>query len=178
MQEIWLPIPGYEGFYEASCLGLIRSVSRFAQRSNGAKFKKHGRILAPQWANRRYASVSISVNGLIKTVPVHRLVARTFVPNPLCLSEVNHIDGQRSNNAASNLEWVSRAQNNDHAIKTGLKPPVLGSRHGMAKLSEDQVIEIRKLRSSGVKGVDVARIFNITPQAVSEIHRKKYWTHI
>lgn len=96
--EHWKPIAGYEELYEVSDLGRVRSL-------------KAGRCLKPQAAGLGYKKVELYRTGKRKSVFVHRLVAKAFVPNPSKFLEVNHIDEDKSNNAASNLEWCSRKYN-------------------------------------------------------------------
>lgn len=178
MQETWKQIPGLEGLYEASSLGRIRSLDRLAVSNKGTARYISGRIISEQWTNRRYADLSIANNGSVKTMKVHRLVALAFIPNKNGFLEVNHIDGNRRNNSPDNLEWVTRKQNNDHAISSGLKPPIKGSHHGKSKLNESQVAEIKRLLSSGTSGREIARAFNISPSTVCHINRSKGWNHV
>ena len=131
MNEIWKAIPGYEGYYEASTLGRIRSVERIVM--NKAKVTGADRpclikskILKP-YARKFERSnilprlcVAFSVGGKLKTQQVHSLVAKTFIPNPQGLETVNHKDGNPLNNMVENLEWLSRADNQRHAFANGL----------------------------------------------------------
>ncbi|MCM1530431.1 MAG: NUMOD4 motif-containing HNH endonuclease [Alistipes sp.] len=113
MQEIWKPIPGYEGYYEASSYGRVRSIERVAKGRRGfAHIKSH--ILKPNNVHDGYKQVKFSINGIKAQPLLHRLIAITFVPNPLCLPQVNHIDGNKENNHADNLEWCTAAYNSQH----------------------------------------------------------------
>lgn len=178
MQETWKQIPGLEGLYEASSFGRIRSLDRLSISKTGTVRYFSGKIISEQWTNRRYADLSIANNGSVKIMKVHRLVAMAFIPNENGFSEVNHIDGNRRNNSPDNLEWVTRKQNNDHAISSGLKPPVKGSHHGNSKLNESQVAEIKQLLSSGSSGREIARAFHISPTTVCRINRSNSWRHV
>lgn len=113
MQEIWKDIPNYENLYLASNLGRIKSISN----------PKRIKILKPSISNGGYQKIQLYKGGKCKTLYVHRLIALTFIPNPNNKEEVNHIDGNKFNNNANNLEWVSRSENQLHAIKTGLREP-------------------------------------------------------
>lgn len=120
MQEIWKDIEGYEGLYQVSNLGNVKSLSfgaRNIRKSNVAKFLKQSPT------NCGYYKVELYNNGERKMMYVHRLVALAFIPNPEQKSQVNHIDGDKSNNVASNLEWVSSRENLKHATDTGLRTP-------------------------------------------------------
>ena len=124
MEEIWKPISGYEGIYEISNLGAIKSLERIVKNSgvHGGYVKLKERILKPRENKKRngYYEISLKKDGIEKRFKVHRLVAIAFIPNPNNKPEVNHIDGNKSNNSASNLEWVSSKENKEHAWKIGL----------------------------------------------------------
>lgn len=113
--EKWKPIDGFEGFYEVSDKGRVRSVSRTIRQSNGTERTKKSHVLA-QTAHYRngYLSVMLSKEGCKKRVSVHRLVASAFVPNDKHLPEVNHKDETKTNNSAENLEWCDRRYNNTY----------------------------------------------------------------
>lgn len=104
----WLPIKDYEGLYEVSDTGLVRN-SKGQIRS--AKPNK----------NIQYLQIDLYKQNIRTHKYIHRLVAEAFIPNPNNLSEINHIDGNKQNNLVSNLEWISKKGNTEHAIKTGLK---------------------------------------------------------
>lgn len=121
-KEIWKDIPEYKGMYQASNLGRIRSLDRkITQLANGGKTKftymKKGRILAQGIQNGGYPIVSISVNAKRKICTVHRLVASAFIDNPNNYREVNHKDGNKSNNSIENLEWVKHSDNIKHSYR-------------------------------------------------------------
>lgn len=125
MKEIWKDIPGFENVYQVSNLGNVRSVDRFIfyANPNGKNKGKSvkGCLLTRRKSFGKYFSVNLSTTGKgKKSYFVHRLVAKTFIPNPLNLEQVNHIDGNIYNNKAENLEWVTMSQNIRHAYKTGL----------------------------------------------------------
>lgn len=116
--ETWKPVVGYEGFYEVSDLGRVRSVSRIARikRGNGEyDYRVKGKIVEPQERRHGYLAVCLygkeSKNGRFTQKSVHRLVAEAFLPNPNGYSEVNHKDENKQNNALSNLEWCDRKHN-------------------------------------------------------------------
>jgi hypothetical protein len=106
--EVWRDIPGYEGLYQASTFGRIKSLVRRKER-----------VLKPTVRRDGYASVKICGKKQQRKL-VHRLVAETFLANPQNKREVNHLDGNKTNNSISNLEWVSPSENKKHAYKTGL----------------------------------------------------------
>lgn len=118
----WLPIKNYEGLYEVSDTGLIRN------------FKGQIRSTKPN-KNVQYLQVDLYKQNIRTHKYIHRLVAEAFIPNPNNLSEINHIDGNKQNNLVSNLEWVSKKENTEHAIRTGLKTY-------KTRLSEEEFLQI------------------------------------
>lgn len=110
--EIWKDVNVYEGAYQISNLGNIKSLPRKNTK---------GKILKPAKNNRGYLRVGLCYKGKVRYDSVHRLVAETFIPNPKKLPEVNHIDGDKLNNKVENLEWVTKGENQSHAYKTGLR---------------------------------------------------------
>lgn len=113
--EIWRDICGYEGFYQVSNQGHIRSVDRVC---NGVRVK--GIAKNPSTNRDGYLFVNLRRNGKQRMLLVHRLVAQAFVDNKQRKPEINHIDGDKSNNNAKNLEWVTSMENIDHALNNGL----------------------------------------------------------
>lgn len=114
MKEIWKSIEGYEGYYEVSNYGRVRSVDRIVEYSNGYLAKHKGRILKGESDKRGYKRVRLSKNDKSKKFQVHRLVAIAFIPNPENKPFVNHIDETTFNNHVDNLEWVTGSENMRH----------------------------------------------------------------
>ena len=110
MDEIWKDVKNYEGLYQVSNLGKVKSLAR-----HGTK----GGILKPILTE--YLCINASKNNKIKKLKIHRLVAEAFIPNPDNLPQINHKDGNKLNNIVSNLEWVSSKENVRHAIVNNLK---------------------------------------------------------
>lgn len=122
-KEEWKPIEGYEGWYEVSSFGRVRSLDRMRTANIPNRgvhtFMKKGICKKQHYHRDGYPMITLCKNGERKTFLVHRLVACAFVPNPNNLYEVNHIDEIKTNNHASNLEWVTRMQNVHHG--TGIE---------------------------------------------------------
>lgn len=126
----WVDIPGYYG-YQVSDMGEVRSVSRTVLHGVDGSFRRlKGRMLKKTVSNVGYYYVSISVNGKVKKELVHRLVCLSFWGEPEEGSVVNHRDGNKLNNKASNVEWCSQAQNNKHAYDNGLRSPAKNTDSG------------------------------------------------
>ncbi|AHN22719.1 NUMOD4 domain-containing protein [Lysinibacillus varians] len=117
----WRDIPGYEGIYEASNTGQIRSKDEKVTHSvkHGRRVWK-GRVLKQKVGKDKSCRVSLYKDKKEKTWLVHRLIAKTFIPEVEGKDYINHIDGNRLNNDVTNLEWCNHKENNNHAFDTGL----------------------------------------------------------
>lgn len=122
--EIWKDIEGFEGFYQISNYGEVRSLDRF----DGIRNLK-GNILKQNLKQNGYLQVGLRKQGKRKWFSVHRLVAKHFIPNPDKLPQVNHIDSNKQNNTVDNLEWVTAKANYKHAEQNGLMNPPKGENH-------------------------------------------------
>jgi len=113
-EERWLPVVGYESHYEVSDRGRVRRIAP----SRGTRV---GRLLRLTPDDNGYPKVGLSVAGSVLEIHVHRLVALAFIGPRVDRLTVNHRDGVKTNNTIENLEYVTYAENNAHAIRTGLK---------------------------------------------------------
>ena len=115
MEEIWKTIEGFEGLYEVSNLGRVRSLDRVRKAGYGSTANIKGKILTPQYLNdRKYLVVHLHRNEVGKHYLIHRLVATAFIDNPNNLPEINHKDENPSNNNVLNLEWCDRKYNTNY----------------------------------------------------------------
>lgn len=137
-----------------------------------------GRVL--KTGSRDYLAYKLCSNGTEWTVQAHRLVAEAFISNPENLPEVNHIDGDKKNNCVSNLEWVSRQANIQHAFDTGLNNGEMwqGEKHSRSTYTNEDVEKICKLFSEGVLPKDLAKSTTKEYQKLFRIWNRDNWTSI
>ena len=165
--EVYVDISGYEGYYQ---------VSNYGKVSN----KNTGKILKP-YLTRGYLRVSLYNDSGRKCKLVHRLVAEAFLPNPDNKSDVNHINGCKTDASVCNLEWVSASENMFHAHCNGLRPKLntQGEKNGFSKLTEAQVIEIKQLLAEGnLKQKTIGSQFNVSRETVSSIKSGRRWQEV
>jgi len=115
--ETWKEIKNYEGFYEVSSLGRVRSLTRYIKQKNNSKKKIAGKILKPIPNKNGYLMVTLSKDCKGKRYFVHRLVADAFILNKNNKKEVNHIDENPKNNKVNNLEWVTHLENSNYGTR-------------------------------------------------------------
>lgn len=178
--EVWVPVAGHEDAYEVSSHGRVRSSSRSVLRRDGKQLRIKGRMLRPTAGNRGYLRVGLGG----QVVPVHSIVARAFLgPPPERLGTgdfftVNHINGDKTNNRAENLEYVTSRDNIRHARDLGLLD-VRGVGNGRCKLTNEQVREIRLRYQRGVtRQVDLAAEYGVDQGTISRVVRGAGWTHL
>ena len=180
MKEIWKDIEGYEGIYQVSSNGNVKSLSRmilFTSKLNKKYERPYGeKTLSPKVDKDGYLLVNLYLNKSPKTHKVHRLVATHFIDNLESKPQVNHIDGMKTNNEVQNLEWVTPKENLAHASLEGLLR--VGSSHGNSKLTEKQIIEIFNLSKSGLSQSKIGEMFNVNQNAIWKILNRKTWSHV
>ena len=172
----WKPVPGWH--YEASDTGLLRSLLT-------------GRVLRPTVTWNGYEKCTFQHNKRRKDIRVHRAIAEAWHGAIPIGFHVNHIDGDKLNNAPSNLEIVTPADNERHATALGLKARgdrngthtkpervARGERATLAKLTESDIPKIRAERAAGAKLAVLAERFGVDQSLISQICRRKIWTHI
>lgn len=121
MEEIWKDIKGYEGHYQVSNFGRVKSVERYKDNHGTKQLVKEHILKQSENQKGGYLKVDLWKDGKSKTLYTHRLVAQAFIENPLNKTTVNHINGNHKDNHVSNLEWATPSEQNEHIYKMGLK---------------------------------------------------------
>lgn len=167
--EIWKEIAGYGSYYFISNKGRVKSFKR-----------KKETILTAVLDGKGYQRIRLYyTSSKARTEKIHRLVAKAFIPNPLDLPEVNHIDGDKANNNVENLEWISTKDNCIHRGTLGNWKPFKGVEHGMCKLTNEDVLTIYDLsHNSKLTQKQIGDKFNVSNVTVSDIKRGNNWSHI
>jgi len=162
--EEWRPVTvdNLGDFYEVSNLGRVRSLNRICYGVRARRID--GKILRPSTNKLGYRNINLFRDGKIKSIHIHRLVGLAFIPNPDNFPMVNHIDGVKSNNVVTNLEWTNDRLNKQHAIDTGLI--TLFNK----LLSVEEVAEIRSLAGTMTQA-EIGKRFGTTQSNVSLILR-------
>jgi hypothetical protein len=162
MEELWEFIPGYDKQYQVSTGGHIYSF-------------KTNKILKQNITTQGYAKVNVIKNNKAKNIGVHRLVAETFISNPLNKPIVNHKDGNKANNYWLNLEWVTAEENTQHAVDIGIANSPRGERARSSKLNWKLVEEIRTKYKNGVDAHLLALEYKVVSSTLYNIINNKTW---
>ena len=177
MIEEWKDIPNFEGCYQVSNFGNVRS---FSNSHKGFK-RNEPKMRALSLTHDGYQKVRLLANGKDITVRIHRLVAEMFVPNPNGKETVNHIDGNKQNNRSDNLEWADRKEQLDHAYRTGLRSAKEGCENALSKLTPEQVNAIRaeyKKGSREFSSVKLGKKYGVSHRVVLLIVKGKSYRNI
>lgn len=173
MTEVWTPVVGFEGAYEVSDLGRVRSLDRVIQRVTGpARYK--GRILRPAVRKKtRYCSVMLSMAGEQSSFLVHDLVAQAFIGPRPPRAWVAHNDGDPSRNGAKDIRYDTPSANHMDKLAHGTLQH--GEKHHNATLTADDVAAIR---ASAARNVDLADRYGVGPNEIYRIKARKRWRHV
>ena len=167
-KEIWKDILGYEGLYQVSNSGKVKSLS--FNRTNKSRILKNA-------ITRGYVHITLFFKNKRKVTRIHRLVGTHFVPNPENKPEINHKDGDKTNNNDWNLEWVTSYENSIHAIHTGLSS-TFGENVHTSKLKSTDIPIIFMRYNQGHRVVDIAKDYNISDTSIRDIIKRRKWKHI
>ncbi len=180
-EETWRPVTGFEGLYEVSNLGRVRSVDRMVSMRrvvgpSPINVFRRGGVLSPAPNQGGYPMVSLSKGGRGRSMLLHRLVATAFIgPCPEGL-ECAHLDGNRANARASNLKWVTHSENLAHCADHGTRTE--GERSPHAKLTNSAVQEIRARYATGENREALAAKFGIKRRALYDAATGGSWRHV
>lgn len=173
--EIYKSVLGYEGIYEVSNLGNVRSLDRIVIYKDGRKRLWKGVLMTGGKTPTGYEFVSLKISGKVNQQYIHRLVAFHFIPNSENKKTVNHIDGNKSNNAMFNLEWNTPSENSIHAVKLGLSK--CGENCTYSKLTNKKVLEIRENKHRLCYEY-LSLIYGVSAGCIANIIKRKTWKHI
>jgi hypothetical protein len=176
--EEWVAVEDYEGLYEVSNLGKVRSIARKITYSDGRVYNYSSKILSVNFCGKyKLPYVHLYKESKRESRLLHRVVAKAFIPNSDNKTDVNHIDGDRKNNASSNLEWTTRLENMQHGFETGLINNT-GINHGNNIYSEDQIQEVVNMIFLGYKQGEISNKTKVKIGTIQAIRQGKQWTHI
>lgn len=174
--EVWKVINGFEEYF-ISNLGRVRCEDKVKYMPrHGTPYVIKGSIRKTYFHKYGYSIITLMENGVGKKRTIHSLVAEHFIPNPENLPCVMHLDDNPHNNKVDNLAWGTVQDNMDLKVKANRQNK--GEGVSCSKLTEQEVIQIRKLSSEGVKNKDLAVLFNISRPVISEIISRKLWKHV
>ena len=180
-EELWRDVVGYEQFYEISTEGRLRTKPRVCTIGWHKGITRMVRYFKLTPHPGGYIQIGLKdINSHTKRTGVHRLVATAFIPNPDNKPMVNHKNGIKTDNHVKNLEWVTRIENARHSFDTGLQVNPKGQDHSCAKLTEQDVLDIRsKYQPCGVySALTLSKEYNISLTQIKDIINRKSWTHI
>jgi hypothetical protein len=174
MNRIWKDVIGYEGIYQVSNDGLIKSLERICYHRNGKSYKLNERLLTLKLPkNAKYYQVILYKDYGYKLHRIHRLVGEAFLYKENDNLEINHKDGNKLNNNLSNLEWVTKSENIIHSHN------VLNQDNGEnrynSKLKSSDIFEIRNSNLSQIK---LAEKYNVSKTCIQHIKTYKSWKQV
>lgn len=174
MMEEWRDVAKYEGYYQVSNLGRVRSLDRTHTSYNKrtkltTSHVKYGKILKPRVKDNQYLYVGLCVNGKSRNKYIHRLVANAFLERN-GLPIVNHLDSNRQNNIMSNLEWATYSRNVNHCIDSGRKTD-LGIGNPNTTITLEEIEHIKRLRKTSITYREISEITGWSETCVGQICR-------
>jgi predicted XRE-type DNA-binding protein len=178
--DVWKDIKGFEGIYQVNEYGEVKSIERITFNNGTNTYNKiKEKILKKISDKNGYYRYCFFKDKKRYSVFAHRLVANCFIDNPNKKPQVNHIDGVKTNNHVSNLEWCTAKENTRHALDLGLSFQAPGENHHMSKLTNKEVFVIRSLYDKKqMTQKEISFLFNVSQTQISRIVNKKKWSHI
>lgn len=174
-EEIWKDIIGYEGHYQISNQGRVKALGR---KGSGCCVIDRIKKVTKSKDKTHYDSFGLCVGNKSKCFMLHRVLAIHFIPNPENKKEVNHIDGNKSNNSLENLEWVTASENIYHGLKLGIMNTANGLTKSNVRFSKQDVIEIKKRIKNGDLGAHIANDYGVNKVLIYNIKSGKTWKYI
>lgn len=182
-EEIWMDVVGYNGVYVVSNLGNIKSTDRIIyvkHARTGIVYAqlKHGVNLYHKSINGGYLAVRLFKDKCGRHFLIHRIVSEAFIPNPNNYPCINHIDGDKSNNSVSNLEWCTYSHNLKHAYDNKLTFGLSGESNPGAKITESKAIEIFTCIKSGMKIREIHEALNVPIGVINNMKYNNTWKYL
>jgi len=177
MEEIWKDVVGYEGYYQISNFGRVKSVKRVIEDSWGRTATLKEKIIKPSKIRKGYFIISLYKNAVYKKILVHRLVATAFISNIEGKKEVNHINGIKDDNRLLNLEWSTASENQKHAFKNGLNMAKRGQNVVISKLSNIDAYNI-KFNLGFLSLQKTADIYGVSKSCIEKIRNNRSWAYL
>jgi hypothetical protein len=182
LTEYWVDISNYEGYYQVSNYGNVRSLDRVIKEKTGKTQTLKGRILKPHTNSSGYYQINLNRKSVRTTFAIHQLVAQAFLDNRSRKPLVNHINGIKTDNNVNNLEWATYSENLEHAYKNRLRQAVktneVASKNYKRKLTEQQVREIRLLiAAKSLTLKQIANQYDVGRSTIGSIKSGRNWSH-
>lgn len=174
--EIYKDIIGYEGLYQISNFGMVKSLQKKINKKNGATVI-FPEVILKQSIRSGYKCVCLYKIKSKQSFSVHRLIAIHFIENPLNKPQINHKNGIKTDNIIDNLEWVTAKENSIHSYLNNLSKGNIGEKNGQSKLTDEKVLLIRNSRYK-ISRKDLSKITGVSIKHIDRIRSKERWAHI
>jgi len=177
-KEIWKDIIGFEGYYQISTLGNVRSLDRVVTHKRGSRTVRK-QNMTPCASTFGYTFFCLRINSIPKNFKTHRLIAQAFIPNPENKPQVNHINGIKNDNRIENLEWCTNSENQIHAYSLGLNIAAKGINKFNSKLTDQIVLEAKQKHiNENISFAKLAKEYNVSKSAIRHIRSGNSWRHL
>lgn len=171
--EIWKDVVGYEGYYQISNFGNVKSLSRIKLHKGYIPLLTKEKLMKININKYGYSYISLEKNKKQKYCLIHRLVGIAFIDNNKNKTDINHKNGVKHDNRLENLEWLTRKENTIHSAKTGLTK--IGELNYCTKLKNKDVL---KIRESSLSTKELSQIYNVSVSTIYNIKSRKKWKYI